>query len=204
MTDKPAQKIIGTSRKAAAQRRVLFKQAYMANGHNATQAAITVGYSQKTAYAIGHKLLHELEATGELAQAANLAAQGAKLHTRATLQEVARIGYNDPRRFYREDGSLKLPHEWDADMAAAVSSIEVDETFTGEGADRKLSMRTGKLKFWNKIEALDKAMRHAGLFEKDNRQLAPNLAIQVNLVEPNPLQQQAAGLGPVTVTLKQP
>ena len=35
-----------------------------------------------------------------------------------------------------------------------------------------------------KLKALEMLARMGGLFEKDNRQLAPNLAIQVNLVEP--------------------
>jgi hypothetical protein len=71
-------------------------------------------------------------------------------------------------------------------MAATVSSIEVKEV------ERKDSSRAfiRKIKFWNKVDALDKAMRHAGLFEKDNRQLTANLAIQVNLVQPQPRSPQ--------------
>ena len=33
-----------------------------------------------------------------------------------SLQEVARIPCSDPRRLYREDGSLKRPDEWDDDF----------------------------------------------------------------------------------------
>lgn len=39
----------GTSRAEAAKRRALFVQAYIANGGNGTQAAITAGYSRKGA-----------------------------------------------------------------------------------------------------------------------------------------------------------
>lgn len=34
-----------------------FVEAYCANGFNATQAAITAGYSEKTAYSVGHENL---------------------------------------------------------------------------------------------------------------------------------------------------
>lgn len=198
--------IVGTSRQAAAQRRALFKEAFLSNGHNQTRAAITAGFSPKSAHEKGRKLRMELEASGELAHRAKLAAAGAKLHTHLTLQEVARIAYNDPRNFFREDGTLKPPHEWSGDMAATISSIEVVEQTVeirkDDGAQVKTETittgRTKKLRFWSKIDALDKAMRHAGLFEKDNRQLAPNLALQVNLIEAPPLAAEPK----VTITLK--
>ena len=40
--------------------------------------------------------------------------------------------------------------------------------------------------FWPKTEALTQVMRHLGLFERDNSQRGPNLAIQINLVGPEP------------------
>jgi sulfur relay (sulfurtransferase) DsrC/TusE family protein len=79
----------------------------------------------------------------------------------------------------REDGSLKAPHEWDDDMAACVASIEVREVVE----NGKVTAYVKKIKFWSKLEAMNMAMRYAGLFERDNRQQAPNLAIQVNLVQ---------------------
>jgi phage terminase small subunit len=39
----------------------LFLNAYLANGSNATKAAITAGYSQKTAYSQGQRLLKNVE-----------------------------------------------------------------------------------------------------------------------------------------------
>lgn len=38
-----------------------FCSAYLANGLNATQAAISAGYSEKTAYSIGQRLLKKVE-----------------------------------------------------------------------------------------------------------------------------------------------
>jgi hypothetical protein len=40
--------------------------------------------------------------------------------------------------------------------------------------------------FWPKTEGLMQVMRHLGLFEHDNAHRMPNLAIQVNLVGPEP------------------
>ena len=74
-------------------------------------------------------------------------------------------------RLFRPDGSLIPVHELDDITAAAISSIELDD----EG-------RPKKIRLWSKTDAIDKAMRHLGLFEKGNRQQGKNLAIQVNLL----------------------
>lgn len=55
----------------------LFVEAYLANGSNATQAAKTAGYSEKTAYSIGQRLLKKVEiqeALGERVQEAIITA----------------------------------------------------------------------------------------------------------------------------------
>jgi phage terminase small subunit len=107
------------------------------------------------------------------------AVKATRLEIEETLRECACVLYSDPRRFYREDGSLKAPQEWDDDMAACVASVEVREVVE----NGKVTAYVKKIKFWSKLEAMNMAMRYAGLFDRDNRQLAPNLAIQVNLVE---------------------
>jgi hypothetical protein len=43
--------------------------------------------------------------------------------------------------------------------------------------------RPTKIKLWDKNAALEKLMKHLGLYETDNRQKAPNIAIQVQIVK---------------------
>lgn len=168
----------GQGERAHKERLAAFKREYLSNGHNAKEAAIAVGLSPKTAKQQGMMYLKKLEASGELAKAAEEAAARADLKTDEVLGQVRAVVMNDPRRFYREDGTLKPVREWDADMAACVSSVEVDEI---AGSD-KPTIRTSKIKFWSKVEMVDKAMKHLGLFEKDNRQKQENLVLQVNFV----------------------
>ena len=47
----------GKQKAAVALRKTVFVEAYITNGGNATQAAITAGYSEKTCEQIGHQLL---------------------------------------------------------------------------------------------------------------------------------------------------
>ena len=165
-----------------AERLTRFEQIFLSNGNNATLAAIEAGYSPKTAHAKGHSLLKKLKETGRLAKVAEKAAERAELKTERTLREVATIAYNDSRRFHQPDGSFKMPEMWDDDMAACVAGVEMGHIVIGKGKRARLQPYVKKIKYWSKIEALDKAMRHAGLFERDNRQRSENLAIQINLV----------------------
>lgn len=173
----------GTSKAAVASRRGAFLDAYMANGHNATQAAIKAGYSARSAASQGQRLLKDVEVSGELADAAREVSEAVGLATQVTLQEVKRLSESDIRKLYRPDGTMKDPREWDDATAAAVASIEIVEEFSGTGADRKLVGHTKKVKLWDKNAALEKALKHLGLYERDNTQRSENLSLQVVLVE---------------------
>lgn len=172
----------GTSKSAAATRRKAFAHAYIANGRNRTEAAITAGYNPNTAYSAGSRLLKDGETKDLIDQLTAKAEQKAELTTENVLREVRRLALSDPRKLYREDGTLKRPDEWDDDTAAFVGSVEVLEEFTGKGDDRELSGYTKKLKIWDKNAALDKAMKHLGLYEKDNSQRGESLEIKIELV----------------------
>jgi phage terminase small subunit len=107
-----------------------------------------------------------------------------QLNAERVSEELARLAFFNPKSVYREDGSLIPVHELEDDAAAAVASIEHVEEFQGRGQDREQVGYTKKLKFWDKNSALDKAMRHLGMFEKDNAQQQENLRVEVVLVQP--------------------
>jgi phage terminase small subunit len=169
----------GNGQAAATARRNAFVQAYIANGNNATQAAITAGYSPKTAYSQGQRLLKKVEISRELAEAAQSVAEITGLKTQRVLLETARLAYSDPARIYREDGSVKHVTEMDEDTRAAIAAIEINENVV----DGVVVGRTTKIKFWDKVRALEMGMKHLGLFERDNSQQGEKIQIQVVLVE---------------------
>lgn len=171
----------GSSKGGAAHRRKLFLDAYLSNGRNATQAAITAGYSEKTAGAQGHALLKHPEIISSLETANEKIAAISGLTVERTLQELARLAYQDPRRLYDGQGNLKAVTDLDDDTAATIASVEVTEEFEGRGEDRKSIGFTKKLKLWDKNSALEKAMKHLGLFERDNRQQQP-VKVEIELV----------------------
>lgn len=178
-TKKPAVRVkAGTSKAAAAQRKVAFAHAYIANGRNGTDAARKVGCPPKSAHTAAYEYLKDPEVVALISEATENAAKIVGLDVERTLREVARLAYFDHRRLYKPDGSFIPVHELDDDVAAAIASIEVDEVTVG-GA---VVGMTRKIKQWDKNSALEKAMKFHGLYEKDNSQRGESLTLKVELV----------------------
>jgi len=167
---KPALPKPGTSRRQAEVRRSLFIEAYIANGGNATQAAIAAGYSVRDARNRGLRLLKEADIGRQISQRAEKLATKYELTTESVIAELSKIVHADPRKMFSADGRLIHPHDWPDDMAGVIASIEVDELFEGTGKARRWTGYTKKVKLWDKNSAIDKAMKHLGLFAEDNKQ----------------------------------
>lgn len=172
----------GTSKEAAEQRRFDFVQAYIANGRNGTQAAITAGFSPNGADVTAVRILGDVRTQSLLQEC--MAAHEAKtgLNTENILREIKRIALYDPRKLFTETGELKAVHELDDDTAAGIASLEQDEITDGFGKEAVKIGTTKKIKLWDKVRALDMASKHLGLFEKDNTQRSENLNLQVVMV----------------------
>lgn len=156
----------GSSQKAAAERRRVFVEAYITNGRNATEAAKTAGYSEKTAYSLGGQLLKHLETQQLLRERQESLAAKYELTTENVIAELAKIVHADLRKVIGADGQVLPIKEWPDDMAAAIAAIEIAEI----GQDGQAIGQTKKIKLWDKNSAIEKAMKHLGLFEKDNDQ----------------------------------
>ncbi len=172
MTKRPVKLAKNSSSNAsAADRRKLFVEAMLANGRNATQAAVAAGFSKRSAYSTGGRLMKHPEVVAQLQQRSGELAQKYELTTDSVIRSLSQAVHFDPRKLYNADGTMKHPTEWDDDTAAAVTGFEVTEEFDGSGADRVRSGLTKKVKWLDKNTARDQAMKHLGLYERDNKQL---------------------------------
>lgn len=170
---KPAKTKASSSAGSAQERRKLFVEAYITNGGNATQAAISAGFSHHAAGAIGHKLLKHAEVSAQLQQRRTELARKYELTTDNVLRSLAQAVHFDPRKLYNPDGTLRAVHELDEDTAMALSGFEVAEE-KGSGDDRgKVVSYTKKVKWLDKNTAREQAMKHLGLFLEDNKQKHP-------------------------------
>ena len=135
---------------------------------NGTEAAKRAGYSPNSAYAQSSYILKRVEIQQEIETALQKRMEVKGITRDRVLTEIARLAFGDTRKLFNDEGTLKMPSEWDDETAAAVAGIEVTEEYGGRGEDRALTGYTKKVKQWEKTRALELLGRHLKLFGDKN------------------------------------
>ena len=155
---------------------------------NATQAAIRAGYSPRTAQEQSSRLLSNVMVAADIERRQRERSARTDVTADRVLLELSRIAFNDPRRMFRSDGTLKPPGEWDDDTAAIISGLEVEERrplvedAEEQPADerqepqphggslrrrrRSVSAHLHKVKRLDKLTALELLGKHLGMFRE--------------------------------------
>ena len=162
----------GTSKASAAEKRKAFVEAFFANGENATQAAISAGFSAKTAGVTGAKLVKDPRVLAEISKRRADLCSKLEITTERILQERARLAFYDPRKLFDGDGKPIPIHLLDDDTAAALAGLDVHEEFAGSGEDRVFIGYTKKYKLPDKNSSLTALEKIKGMYEQDNKQAA--------------------------------
>lgn len=155
----------GTSKQAAADKKKLFAEAYIANGGNASEAAKSAGYAESSAGVTGCRLLKDAQVRLILDERQSALANKYELTAEAIIKSIAQELHFDPANLFNEDGSVKSVSEMDADTRLALVSIE-----TLQLGDPESPAIIRKIKWATKHQAREQAMKHLGMFERDNKQ----------------------------------
>jgi phage terminase small subunit len=199
---------------SAEQRIKLFVEALLSNGENVTQAALAAGFSPKSAASQGSRLLKNVKVQQILdSRRAELLGKS-QLTTERVLESVAQALFFDPRKLYRDDGTLKPIQELDDGTAMALAGLEIVEEYGpatdtelepqphGGGLKRSHGRRvvtgyTAKVKWLDKNAAREQAAKMLGLYGADNRQridpIADLLAELMKRQSAPPVTEQEAG-----------
>lgn len=135
----------------------------------ASQAAVRAGYSARTAEWIGPQLLKKPHIAAAIGSGQQAIAERAAVEAEEVVRQLAMIAFADVRRLFDRDGNLLPIEEIDPATAMAIASYDVS-------VDPATGVRRARVRFWDKNSALEKLMKHLGLFERDNRQGADPLA----------------------------
>lgn len=79
-----------------------------------------------------------------------------------TLKELAALVFNDPATAFDEANDVLPIRDMPRSTRAAIAAVKQRRTLRGD--------LVTEVKFWDKNAALDKLMRHLGMFERDNAQ----------------------------------
>lgn len=164
-----------------AQKERLFILSFIDNGGNGTQAAIAAGFAPASARTTGSKLLAKPRIAAEIAKLTQRAVAKTEATIDRTLRENAALAFADPRRICGPDGAVLPFQDWPAELAAAVSSIEVEEVFQGRGSKRKVVSVVKKVRWWDKGAALERLFK----FHKLYADLPPPVSNTTNILNVN-------------------
>lgn len=129
---------------------------------NATQAAKEAGYSERTAYSQGERLLRNVEVASAIDAAMKERAKRNEITADMIVQELARVAFLDLSQAYDEHGRLLPLHFMPEDVRCSLSSVESFEERDSEG---NVIGHTRKLKANDKLRALELLGKHLGMFE---------------------------------------
>lgn len=128
-------------------------------------------WSQSTVHAESSRMASHHKVAARVRSMQAVSAEVAIFKDADILREIKSLALVDIGGIVGDGGEFKMLHELSPELRAAVASFKIDKDGVIE------------YKFWNKLEALEKAMKHRGLYEKDNDQQA------------NPLRELLDSLG---------
>lgn len=149
----------------ADQRRALFVREYLVD-LNATQAATRAGYSPKTAYEQGSRLLKDAEIAAAVQEAYAARARRTQIDADKVVTELARIAFSDVWNYeIDENGKLVLAEDAPEDATRAVAAVKEKTRFIPQDGGEPITERTVEFKLWDKNTALANLAKHLGMFD---------------------------------------
>lgn len=140
----------------------LFCMKYVELKTHGTKAALAAGYSTKNASVSASALLRNPNIVGFIKELQKDLSMQIGINAADIAREYAKIGFSDIRKVFDENGNLINVKDIDADPAANISSVEIFEEYIGKGEERESIGQTKKIKFYDKVAALDKLARMIG------------------------------------------
>ena len=149
---------------------------------NATQAAIRAGYSKKTAYSLGQRLLKHVEVQGALQDAMARRAKKNEITADRVVQELAKIGFANIGDYVNTTGTAPFIDlsAMTREQAAALSEITVDEYTEGRGEEAREVKRV-KVKLCDKRAALVDLGKHIGMFRGESGDADEPMPVRVEI-----------------------
>lgn len=139
---------------------------YLANGLNATRAAIAAGYSPNGAEVTASQLLRNPKVAAKVSEKSTKALAKVDFSVDRTLEYVSRLAFFDPADLFEDDGSLKQMKDIPAPARTVLAGVEVTELFDGSQGEQKHAIGLlKKVKLADRRGALDMLMRYHSLYK---------------------------------------
>lgn len=142
-----------------------FVAEYLANGLNATKAAISAGYAKKNADTQGARLLVNVKVSAAIAKKSEKALAKIDFSVDRTLEYVSRLAFFDPADLFEDDGSMKRIKDISPEARSVIAGLEISDIWDGEGEQKSIIGNIKKIKLSERRGALDMLMRYHSLYK---------------------------------------
>jgi len=142
---------------------------------NGTQAAIRAGYSKKTATVIANQNLRKLYIQEEIKKLQERHANKVNITVEDLLRELQMMYQIDISELYDEKGNLKPIKDLPECVTRSIAEVTAVTRRKGES----VTTITSKIKFYSKLDAIEKLARHLGFYEADNIQRTIELPVKL-------------------------
>lgn len=132
---------------------------------NATAAARRAGYKDPNK---GRQLVTKSNVAAAIQEEKDKRATRTEITQDRVLLELARIGFFDPRKIFDDAGNPRSINDIDEGTAAAISLMDVETTVSEDGT----ATYTKKVRFADKLRALELVGKHLGMFNGTSVQLS--------------------------------
>lgn len=132
-------------------------------GMNGRQSAIFAGFPKKSADSRASQLLRNIKVAGRIGYLQAKLSDESGVTALRLMAEWEKIGFANVKSYMGDMNKIKSIRQLTDDQAAAIASVTVTKTGL-------------KVTFHSKETALEHMGKHIGFYEKDNRQVAENLA----------------------------
>lgn len=130
---------------------------------NATQAALRAGYSEKTAYSQGQRLLKDVELQAQLQKRMKDREKRTEINADYVLKRLVEIDQLDVLDILKDDMSFKPVSEWPKGWRQYLVGFDIAEMFEGSGDDRSMVGLMKKIKWPDKVKNLELLGKHVNV-----------------------------------------
>lgn len=131
--------------------------------------------TDKSVWELASRLMAKVKVASRIKELQDAIAEKSQMGITEWVNEVVKLCTVDPRDLMHPDGRIKMPHELDDRVAAAIASFKVSP------------INGIEYKFWDKNSALEKIAKHIGAYSMDNQQKTDPLTALLGALKGNVL-----------------
>lgn len=156
-------------------RQIAFVDAYLTNGFNATEAAKSAGYSEKSAHSTGPRLLEDAGIRKAILEARKSAQEMAQVDAAWLLRRLADESMADVADLYDEHGAIKPVKDWPLIWRQGlVAGIDIEQLTVDGAAIGTIA----KLRLSDRVKRLEMIGKHIGVQAfKDQLEVSGTVAL---------------------------